>query len=358
MSLGRRSFVGHSLAAALALAGPRARGQGASRTLRLGISTAGVGQPPRVSSGWLAVAQAQRTLERALAPEGVTVEWIFFKGQGPAVNEALGSGLLDFTTLGDLPALISRSVGLPVRPVMVTGRGAQGYLLVRADGPIRQVEALRGKRLGFHKGTATQLSVQRLLGRHGLQERDVRGVNLDPASATAAFLAGDLDAVAGALSLLPLVDTGHARLLASSHDDPRHASTGVLLVTERHAAEQPERTQRVVDALVEVAHAASQPAQREAVLKLWASAGSLRPAHFEQDLRGAALAERFSPRFDAYARAQLQRAAEEAQRNRLIRKPVDVPAWIDPRWVEQAVQRQGLEHAWPAQDAQGQKLRG
>lgn len=167
--------LGHRTArwawAALLLAGVGTAAAQPPTTLRFGISNAGVGQPPRVATGWLSVAQSRRVVEEELKADGIRVEWIFFKGQGPAVNEALTNDQLDFTTLGDLPSIIGRSVGIQAHLVMAASRGANAYVVVKPQGGIRGIADLKGKRIGFHKGTATQLAVNRILEAHGRARR-------------------------------------------------------------------------------------------------------------------------------------------------------------------------------------------
>jgi sulfonate transport system substrate-binding protein len=122
----------------------------ASETIRFGVSSAGVGTPPRVSTGWTSVAQLHGYLEREFAQDTVSVKWVFFKGQGPAVNEAMANNQLDFTTLGDLPSLIGRSAGLPTRLILVNNSRLDVYVAVPPTSPTAKVEDLRGKRIAFH----------------------------------------------------------------------------------------------------------------------------------------------------------------------------------------------------------------
>ncbi|MDX1122049.1 hypothetical protein GOL29_29300 [Sinorhizobium medicae] len=42
----------------------------------------------------------------------IKVEWTYFRGAGPALNEAVAAKQLDFFLLGDLPAIVGRSRGL------------------------------------------------------------------------------------------------------------------------------------------------------------------------------------------------------------------------------------------------------
>ncbi|AKJ29387.1 ABC transporter substrate-binding protein [Caldimonas brevitalea] len=325
------------------------------KVVRFGVSQAGVGTPPRSTSGWTAVAQTRRYVEQALAQVGVPVEWIFFKGQGPAVNEAMSNDQLDFTTLGDLPSIIGRSVGIKAKLAAVTSKRGNHYVAVHPDAPLRTVADLRGKRIGLHKGTASQLAANRILEAHGLTERDVKIINLEPAASLAAFQTRDIDATFGTLSLLTLRDKGLARVLYTTRHQPVATGQGHVLVSERFSAEQPELAQRVVTALVSAAHYASLDANRQELLKLWASSGSATEATYDEEYRGA-LAPRMSPRFDPFAVARIQQGVADAYRFKLIRRSFDVGAWIEPRYVEAAVAQLKLDSLWPAYDAQGHLL--
>ena len=61
----------------------------APAVVRIGVATQGYGDPPVFGGSPAATAQLQHRVEDALKPDGIKVEWLFFKGAGPAVNEAL-----------------------------------------------------------------------------------------------------------------------------------------------------------------------------------------------------------------------------------------------------------------------------
>ncbi|HYE38615.1 MAG TPA: ABC transporter substrate-binding protein, partial [Ramlibacter sp.] len=208
-----------------------------------------------------------------------------------------------------------------------------------------------------HKGTATQLSANRILEAHGLTERDVRIVNLEPAASLAAFRTGDLDAIFGTLSLLVLRDKGLARIVYTTRDQPVVTGQGHVLVTDRFSTGHPGLTQRVVTALVKAAQYASDETNRPELLKLWAASGSATEAIYDEEYRGA-LAPRMSPRFDPFAVARIRSGVADAHRYKLIRRSFDVNEWIDARYVERAVTQLGLEGVWPPFDAQGRPLNG
>jgi sulfonate transport system substrate-binding protein len=353
--LSRRAVLGAAAAVSL---GPWVRPSRAAApdVIRFGVSTAGVGDPPRVAGGWLSVAQTRGFVESALKRDGIRVEWTFFKGQGPAVNEALSNDQLDLTTLGDLPSIIGRAVGIRTRLVMVTNARTDAYVAVRPGSTARSVTDLRGRRIAFHKGTATQLVANRIFEQNGLTERDFKIINLEPASTLAAFASGDIDGIIGSLSLVSMEQKGLARVIYDTRRNPGATSSGHILVRDAFAQAHPGLTQRVVTAFVQAAHWASLDANRAEVLRLWASAGSVSAETYEAQYRGVPLSHRLSPRFDPFVVANDRRAVADALRYKLIRRGFDVDGWIDQRFVERAVSDLGLQRFWPEFDPSGRPV--
>ncbi len=138
-------------------------------------------------------------LEEVFKPQGVEVQWQFFKGAGPAVNEALANRQLDFVYLGDLAAIIGKANGLPTR-LLLGSRGSESWLAVTKASGIKTLADLKGKRVAVYRGTADQLAFDRALQTAGLNERSLQVINLDWNAGKAALAAGRVDAVWGGVS--------------------------------------------------------------------------------------------------------------------------------------------------------------
>jgi sulfonate transport system substrate-binding protein len=331
------------------LASNAAETQPAPAVIRFGVSDSGHGSPPRIVGGWTAVAQVRHYLEDEFRKDGINVQWVFFRGQGPAVNEALTNNQLDFTTLGDLPSIIGRSVGVDTRIVLMSGSYGTAYVAVRPESSIHTITDLRGKRVSFLKGTASQLAANRILASYGLSERDVQVVNLDPGESVAAFRSGQLDAIFRGLGLLTLRDKGVARIIYNSKGTPDVGSLGHVLVTERFAKQYPQVTQRVVNALVRAAAWASDEHNRDQLFDLWAQAGSISLADFREEYQTTPLAQRLSPIVDARAIALDQKSVDDAYRFHLIRHRFDVSAWVDTHYLEASLKQPGVATVWATQ---------
>ena len=104
------------------------------------------------------VLRSQQLLEKAFADEDVTIDWKYFKGAGPVINEAFANGQVDFAYLGDLAAIIGKANGLDTRLLSAAARGNKQYLAVVPGSGIKTLQDLKGKRVGLFRGTATQLS--------------------------------------------------------------------------------------------------------------------------------------------------------------------------------------------------------
>lgn len=353
MNASRRTLLRGAAAGAAALALPAVANP---VPVRIGVAQPATGTPPSFAGSGVAIAHAKGWIDEAFQADGVKVEWLFFKGAGPAVNEALTTGQLDFAVQGDLPAIVARAAGLKTRLVIANGVRTNIYIGVPPDSPLKTVAELRGKRVSLFRGTNMHLPALRLLEAHGLTEKDLRIVNLDTAGYLAALSTRDLDAAIGAMDILRLRDKGQVRVLYSSKgDSPIYTRQSHVLVRDEFAERQPALVQRFVDAAVRSARWASDEANREEVLRLWARAGTPYE-HWKEDYDGEPLRVRLNPNFDPFLVGRYKDAVVQAQRLRLSRAPVDVDRWIDTRFLQQALRTQRLENHWPVYQANGKIL--
>lgn len=342
----RRRWLQLGTAASLGMLWPLRARTTPLRRIRIGVANPPVGNPPVMSSASsIAAAYTKGWLEEAFAADGVKVEWLFFKGTGPAVNEALTNDQLDFAFQGDLPTLIGRANQLRTRVLMSSSSRTHIYAAVPPDSTARSIADLRGRRVAFAKGTMTQLPANRLLEAAQLSERDLRVVSLDSATQLAALATRDIDAVFGSAVLLKQRNAGLARIVGSTRTHPTFTGQSLLLVTERFAQAQPEAVARVVRTLVRSAHWSSEPAHREEIFAIWARGGT--PAEvWREEFDGIPFESRLGPVLDPFLTARLKQAVEDAQRYRLIRRSFDVDAWIDRGPVQAALKDLKLEGYW------------
>lgn len=341
------------LAAGLALGGGMgialaAAPAAAPAVIRIGVAQPAYGTPPGIAGSSIAIAHATGAIEQEFKRDNIKVEWYFFKGAGPAVNEALSNRQLDFAFQGDLPSIIGKAAGLKTRLILATGVRTHIYLAVPPDSPIRTVKDLRGKRVAIFKGTNAQLPIDRLLAANGLSERDLKVVNLDTATSQAALTTKDIDAVFGSFDLLKLRDKGVARIVYTSKgDSPVFTRQGHMLVTDDFATRYPTQTQRFVKAVVKSAQWSSAEENRDEVFRIWARPGTAKFEHWKEDYAGQPLRVRLSPLFDPFLTARYKDAVEHAHHFRLIRNKFDVDSWIDRRFLDASLKELKLDGYWP-----------
>ncbi|MDH1264031.1 aliphatic sulfonate ABC transporter substrate-binding protein [Pseudomonas sp. GD03944] len=194
------------------------------------------------------VLKQQGLLEKALAPQGISVKWVFSQGSNRSL-EYLNGGSTDFASTAGLAAVLSRANGSPVKTVYIASRPEWTALVVPKDSPIKTLADLKGKKIAATKGTDPFLFLLQSLQKAGLDKNAVEIVHLQHPDGRVALERGDVDAWAG---LDPLMAS--SQLQAGSRQLYRNLdfnSYGVLSVTDSFAKEQPALIQQVIAAYEE-----------------------------------------------------------------------------------------------------------
>ena len=348
----RRRTVLSGLGTVLATAGRAVAGDPV--TIRFGFANVGVDNRQFSGGNFLAVAHAEHYIVNELKDlPDVKVAFSFFKGAGPAVNEAFANGQLDLASQGDLPQVIARANGLKTRQLTAGGAHAPMYLAVPPDSDIRAIKDLRGRKVAIFRGTNNHLAAVKVLAANGLTERDFQGINMDEASANAALATRNIDAAFGNYGLLLLTEQGLAKIAYTTKgDDPAFERQSTLIAADSFVTKYPDLTQRVVTAVVKAAHWSSQEENREALFDIWARSG--RPAAvYRDDFAGQPLKYRNSPLIDDYLVAAYRVQAQQAREHGLIRRDVSVDGWFEPQFLTAALKQLGLEQFWTRYGADG-----
>ncbi|MFC0709615.1 ABC transporter substrate-binding protein [Azorhizophilus paspali] len=312
----------------------------AVREIRIAVPDLSAGAQPS-GNGVVDVLREQRILEKEFAADGIEVRWNFFKGAGPAINESLANGQVDFAFLGDLGAIIGKSNGLDTRLLTALTRNARMYLAVLPGSGIRTLGDLKGKRVAVFRGTAYQLSFDAALASQGLQERDLQVISLDASAANAALAAKQIDATWAGAGLIVLRQRGVAELPLNTDNLGGAGSVqSVLIGNGAFVDGHPELTARLVRAQQQAVAWLRNGENKQAYIELVSRLASYPPGLLQTDLADANFSERFSATLDQGFLAQLQASVDLALRQRLIRKGFDVQGWVDDRFLRQAVGQQ------------------
>src|SRR5258708_15363774 len=104
-------------------------------------------------NGVLVIALQQAALEKHFSPQGIDVKWFEFSS-GPPMLEAISVGSVDYGAVGDTPPIFAQAAGAAI--VYAAGQpvtNGQG-ILVPAGSVIRSIADLKGKRIGFTRGSS------------------------------------------------------------------------------------------------------------------------------------------------------------------------------------------------------------
>jgi sulfonate transport system substrate-binding protein len=324
--------------------------------LRVRIGFASVGADNRQFSGGssAAIAHSEHYVEDELRDlPDVTVEWSFFKGAGPAVNEAFANNQLDFAIQGDLPQIIGRANGLKTKIILASGAHAPTYLAVPKDSAVKRIEDLRGKKVSIFRGTNNHLAAVKALAGHGLQEKDLQVINMDTATTNAALISGDIDAAFGNFPLASLADKGLAEIIYSTKgDSPSYERHSTLIAQEAFLRAHSDVTQKIVNAIVRAAKWSSDEANRDAFFEISARTG-FPVSGFRFDFANQELKYRNSPLIDESIVEHYRFQAKQAKEYGLVRRDVDINGWFDRSFLDKALANQGLTNYWQAFDASG-----
>lgn len=352
MVLNRRGFIGASAGAiaVVSLTG-RAFGQAAlPQQIRFFGNPADYGQP--FTTGTLGLAHTLGFLEDEFAADGISLEFTYPAGSGPAVNEAIANGQADFGRYGGFPNITGKARGLPTKILASTGIG-HSYLVVNNQIEAETVEDLRGLRVAVGRGTAPHLALVRVLELHGLGEDDLEVFDIEGGDELAAVASGAVDIGWGGAGFLKLAQDGNAKLIYSSKGEPNASNSfGGFVVTEDFATQYPEVTQRVVNAYVKAAHFAAQPDNFDAVLEAYGQAGEDIDA-LRADYEGVAFADALTPLIDDYFLAQFQGGIDFARENELIRQDIDLSDWVERSFLDTAIAELGYDGVWTPRNADG-----
>lgn len=322
-------------------------------TVRIGVATAGGGDPVIWGGSPGGVVRDRQWLEQQFAQHDIRVEWFFFKGAGPAVNEAFSNRQIDFAYLGDLPAAVGIANGLDTKILLASGQRTNLYLATPKDSNINSINDLKNKKVSIFKGTNGHLVVNNLLKAHELKENDIRSINLDTGSAQAALISNGVDAAFGGAEYIRLRDEGLIRIPYSTHQqDPKFTRQTALVARGEFIESHPELTQIAVNEFVRAAHWASQEENRAALFTLWAKSG-VPYASYEAEFAGDTLRLRNSPLLDDFFIARYVAVANDAKELRFIRRPINIQAAFEPKFLAQALATQKLENFWIAYQEDG-----
>ncbi len=198
---------------------------------------------------------------------------------------ALDSGALDFAPFADYAYFINAlDKGLKAKEIVSSTLPfnpdtAGDGLVVRADGPIKKPEDLRGKKIGTQwpsfSGVWFALD---WLSKHGVAKEDVQIVPVPQAQLQQVLDQGGVDAVIAYAPInIDLVRKGYRQLFSVADIAGRFVTRGGTMASEKFIAEHPDLVRAYVSAIADAADwANAHPAE---VIKLGLDKGRLDPQY-------------------------------------------------------------------------------
>ena len=150
---------------------------------------------------------------------------------GPPLLEALNVGAIDFGNTGEAPPIFAQAAGADLIYVgNEPSASAAEAIVVPKNSSIKNLTALKGKKIALNKGSNVHYLLVKLLEKGGVKYSEIDPIYLTPADARAAFERGSVDAwviwepfLAAAQKLLEI---GRLRALA-----PRSPRSAVLTMS-------------------------------------------------------------------------------------------------------------------------------
>lgn len=200
----------------------------------------------------LAVAKEKGYFDEVFEGMDVNIEYNFFAGAGPAINEALLAGDIDIAYgVGDQPTLSGISNGngnVIVSRVVKNARGTG--IIVGSDLGISSVAELKNRKIAVAVGTANQKTLDLLLADAGLTEADVEIVNLSSIDdQLAAISSREIDAAFTANLAYGLNKAEQNNTASLLTDCTSHPNYAYLSINRNFADENHDAVQKFINAL-------------------------------------------------------------------------------------------------------------
>ncbi len=219
---------------------------GSNKILRIG-SSAGEGKP---FYGLTNVALENKFIDEELEKIGWKVEYNTFQN-GVAVNEALLSGDIDISIIGDVPAVTGfrNNIGdvwiasnVPSQPLAIVSSKKSG---------ITRPEEIVGKTVSLNLGTNAQQLFENFIEEYHISKDSVNIVNMTIHNGSIAVITGDVDVVFGnATNLLPIVERGEANLIYNTAEKADWSAQSLVVANKKFLEKNHEAGVAYLKALI------------------------------------------------------------------------------------------------------------
>jgi sulfonate transport system substrate-binding protein len=173
--------------------------------------------------GGLALIAIQRGLvEKQLALQGITVNWVGPLADAPTGYETLRARSADFFSSATAPAITALAAGTPMKFVAATRSTAEGRaFLVNKTSSIQSVQELIGKSVAVQRGNVAEYTLLKTLEHDGIDKARINRVYISPQDAAIALAQGKVDAWVTWDPYVSIAETqGNARIIGDGSAAP------------------------------------------------------------------------------------------------------------------------------------------
>jgi taurine transport system substrate-binding protein len=226
----------------------------AAVTIALPTLAYGADRPDKITIGYLNLVNAQLVTKHlglvAKAMPGVDIKYVKIGGGGDMLRAIAGNDV-DFGGLGNPPAAIGVTRGLPIKGIMVINMlDTVEAMVVRSSANIKSLRDLKGKTVAAPFGSTTHYLLLQALRDDGVDPASMKILDLAPSDIAAAWLRGDLDA---AWFWEPNLDKavkngGHIFMTSGIMEKRGYPTWDIGVVMNAFAAKYPDYVEKFVKA--------------------------------------------------------------------------------------------------------------
>jgi len=199
--------------------------------------------------------------------EGVVVQPTILS-YGKQALEAVMAGEADMATVAETPVMFAALRGERISIVASIFSSKMNHAVVanRSRG-VSRIEELRGKRIGFTRGTTSEIFLSYFLVANNIEASEIIPVDLNPDQMQNAILTGEVDAVSAWSPHLKVLARRLGNNGTAFHDPDIYTETFVLAGRPVFVEQNQEAVRRVIRALLKAEEFASQhPTEAQALL--------------------------------------------------------------------------------------------
>lgn len=188
--------------------------------------------------GVAGIAQEKKYIDDELSKIGYKVEYKPFAAAGPAVNEALTANEIDIAIYADFPGILSKSKGVETSLIGITDNYITSAVIVKSDSSINSVKDLKGKKIGFSKGTYMQKYLYEILEANSISQDEVELINTSN-DVDSSLQSGALDAgvVTDTQEALQVFTKKVAKTIDTAKDHPDITAQSVIVGNSKFLSE-------------------------------------------------------------------------------------------------------------------------